>query len=504
MPIFPCYKDLRKPSSNGILLSLLTVLSITATLTIASMAPTSAAGTVGNGTSASCTEAALNTALAGGGNVYFNCGSTPVILTVTSQKVIAANTVIDGGTNGSTLITLSGGNKTRIFSTQSNVAFTIKNLTLANGFTTDQGGAISNGYRGKLTVTNCKFNNNVSTKSGAFDGGGAIYTQSESTVTIQNSGFTGNKAGNGGAINNLLSNLTVVNSTFTNNQSVRSGTGGGGGAIYIDGGNGNSGKISISNSTFTKNTAVLQGGAIFNQLYNTNTSSIQNSTLSGNSVTGTGNQGFGGGIFVVSNGTATVLTVANTTLSGNTASNQGGGIWSGNNATVNITNSTIFGNQAVSVDGKNGTGGGIMRTSGSINITNSTIAGNTAAFQGGGIVGGTATKVTNTIIANNTAKNGGNNWNIKNNCFDALTNGGNNLQFAPSNPNDKDCGAGITTNNPLLGSLANNGGSTQTLALLAGSPAINAGNNAACPATDQRGVARPQGGVCDIGAFEAK
>ncbi|HEY9741316.1 MAG TPA: choice-of-anchor Q domain-containing protein, partial [Coleofasciculaceae cyanobacterium] len=70
----------------------------------------------------------------------------------------------------------------------------------------------------------------------------------------------------------------------------------------------------------------------------------------------------------------------------------------------------------------------------------------------------------------------------------------------------KECGAGITTANPLLGSLANNGGSgsTQTLALLAGSPAINAGNNSVCPKTDQRGVARPQGGVCDIGAFEAK
>jgi hypothetical protein len=196
--------------------------------------------------------------------------------------------------------------------------------------------------------------------------------------------------------------------------------------------------------------------------------------------------------------------VTNTTLSGNAASSQGGGIWSGNDATVTITNSTIFGNQAVSADGTNGLGGGIMRTSGTINITNSTIAGNTAGFQGGGIVGGTATTVTNTIIANNIANNGGNNWNIKNNCFDPLTNGGNNLQFAPTNPNDQDCGAEITTVNPLLGTVTNNGGATQTLALLPGSPAINTGNNAACPATDQRGVNRPQGGSCDIGAFEAQ
>jgi hypothetical protein len=55
---------------------------------------------------------------------------------------------------------------------------------------------------------------------------------------------------------------------------------------------------------------------------------------------------------------------------------------------------------------------------------------------------------------------------------------------------------------PKLGALANNGGTTQTMALLTGSPAINAGNNTGCPTTDQRGIARPQGGVCDIGAFE--
>jgi parallel beta-helix repeat protein len=487
-------------------LPLIALFGISLTWTITSVKPVSAAGVVGNGTPASCTEAALETALAGGGNVGFNCGSSPTTILVTREKVIAANTVIDGSTNGKNLITLSGGGKARIFSTKNNVELTVRNLTVANGFTTNDGGAIYNGFRGKLTINNCKFNNNVSTKAGEFSGGGAIATQSESTIIIRNSTFTGNKAGNGGAINNVLSDLEVTNSTFTGNQSVRSGSGGGGGAIYIDGAKANNGKIIIRASTFTNNTAVFQGGAIFNQLYNTSTTTIQNSTLSGNRVTGTGNQGFGGGIFASSNSPNGVLTVANTTLSGNTASNQGGGLWSGNNATVTIINSTVFGNQAVSADGKGGLGGGIMRANGNINITNSTIAGNSAGFQGGGIVGGTATKVTNVIIANNIAKNGGNNWNIKNNCFDPLSNGGNNLQFAPTNPNDKECGAGITTANPLLGSLANNGGSgsTQTLALLAGSPAINAGNNSVCPKTDQRGVARPQGGVCDIGAYEAK
>lgn len=88
-----------------------------------------------------------------------------------------------------------------------------------------------------------------------------------------------------------------------------------------------------------------------------------------------------------------------------------------------------------------------------------------------------------------------------------MTNGGNNLQFPAKNPNDpsdQDCAAGIVTADPKLSPLANNGGSNQTMALLTGSPAINTGNNATCPTTDQQGVARPQGGVCDIGAFELK
>ena len=481
--------------------------------------PAAAAGVVGNGTPGSCTEATLTKALVGGGNVYFNCGSSPLTITLTSEKVIAANTIVDGNTNGKPLITLSGGGKNRIFkTTDGGIQFTVKNLTITNGFTPDGGGGILSGYRGKLTVVNSKFNNNISTKVGTFDGGGAIFSKSESTVIVDKSTFTGNTAANGGAINSLLSNLTVTNSIFTSNKSVVTDSGGGGGAIYHDGANGDNGKIILRGNTFTNNTAIFQGGAVFSQLYNQETSTIDKNTFSANSVTGTGNQGFGGAIFNVGGiltgltgftggANNTVMTVSNSTFSANIASNQGAGLWNGNGATVNITNSTFFGNRAVSADGKNGLGGGIMRTGGNINITNSTIAGNYAGFQGGGIAGGIETKITNVILANNVANNSGNNWNIKNNCFDQMTNGGNNLQFPAKNPNDpsdRDCVAGILTADPKLSSLANNGGSTQTMALLTGSPAINAGNNATCPTIDQRGVTRPQGGVCDIGAFEVR
>lgn len=519
MPALGYFQLLKKPAFAFIYPLPFVTFGIGIMLATASFEPVLAAGTVGNGTPGSCTETALNTALAGGGNVYFNCGANPVTITLTSEKVIAANTTIDGSTNGKPLITLTGGGRNRIFKTNDGgIQFTVKNLTIANSLTSDSGGAIYSGYRGKLSVVNSKFNNNVSTKVGAFEGGGAIFSKSESTVIVDKSTFTGNTAANGGAINSLLSNLTVTNSTFKDNKSVVTGSGGGGGAIYHDGANGDNGKITIRGNTFTNNTAILQGGAIFSQLYNRITSTIDKNTFSGNSVTGTGNQGFGGAIFNVGGTLAgligftggannTVMTVTNSTFSANIASTQGAGLWNGNGATLNIVNSTFFGNRAVSPDGKNGVGGAIMRTGGKINITNSTIAENYAGFQGGGIAGGIDTKITNVILANNVANNSGNNWNIKNNCFDQMTNGGNNLQFPAKNPNDpsdQDCAAGIVTADPKLSPLTNNGGSNQTMALLTGSPAINTGNNSTCPTTDQRGVARPQGGVCDIGAFELK
>jgi hypothetical protein len=288
-------------------------------------------------------------------------------------------------TNGKSLITLSGGGQNRILYAKDDVNLTVKNLTIADGFTTDKGGGIYSGYRSKLKVNNCKLKNNKSTKIGVDDGGGAIYVLSESTVNIENSEFTGNEARNGGAIYNLLSDLTVVKSTFKNNQlvlAVPGGNGGGGGAILIDGAKGKTGKIIIHDSTFTDNTAVAQGGAIFLQLYGNSTSSFENLTLSENSVTGSGDQGYGGAIFHVGSET-TLLSVANTTMSANRASNQGGGFWNGNNAKVNISNSTFSDNDAVSEDGNSGLGGGIMITSGKINITNTTIINNYAGLYGG-------------------------------------------------------------------------------------------------------------------------
>lgn len=498
--------------------------------------PTFAAGVVGSGTATSCTHAALTAALAGGGNVTFRCGFKPVVITVTSQKDIKANTSIDGGN----LVTLSGGGTHRIFNIADGVTFITKNLAIANGFTADQGAAINNAIRGRVIVDNCKFDNNRSSKSGEF-GGGAIFSGPMGTLTVDKSTFTRNKASLGGAIRILNSNSTITNSTFTGNHAVDP-TIGDGGAIYIDGANGDNGKIILGKSTFTNNSATSYGGALFNHTYNSNQTTIDGSTFTGNRVGGSSN-GQGGAIW--SGGAAapiggiwrtpnnnTTFSVRNTLLSGNTASQQGGGIWLGNhpagisiatttishntatssngggvvlgdNGKLSVTNSTIAGNKVI---GPYSLGGGLMIASGQTLITNSTIAGNYASWQGGGIVNGNNAPVTlaNTIIASNKANNGGNNWNITHNCFLVpMINGGNNLQFPAPIAGDINCTAGIRTTNPKLGSLGRNGGSTPTKALLQGSPAINAANPSRCPLTDQRGTKRPQGRTCDIGAFEA-
>jgi len=233
----------------------------------------------------------------------------------------------------------------------------------------------------------------------------------------------------------------------------------------------------------------------------------------------------GGGLLI----TAGTLTVRDATISGNSAPatpstgvGNGGGIYC-ILCTLNITNSTISGNAA---QGSNwAVGGGILKTgSGIVNILNSTISGNTAAFYGGGIqINGGTTNITNSTVTNNSANFGGggayvkffNNGaviNLQNTIIADQVNGGDCGSDNGSSPfpftaagdsidSDGSCAEATISSNLLLDPLAYNGGPTQTHALLTGSPAIDAGDNAICPSTDQRGVARYDG-LCDIGAFE--
>ncbi len=166
---------------------------------------------VGTGSADTCTEAALDAALALGGLVTFNCGPNPVTITVTSTKTIALNTTIDGGG----LITISGGNSVRVFST--GVNFIVQNLTIANGYSDSTGvgggGILNDG--GTLTVTNSAISDNWG-YSGS--GGGGILSYF-GTLTVTNSTFSGNRAGTGGGgIIIFGGTLTVTNSTFSGNR----------------------------------------------------------------------------------------------------------------------------------------------------------------------------------------------------------------------------------------------------------------------------------------------
>ena len=295
-------------------------------------------------------------------------------------------------------------------------------------------------------------------------------------------------------------NFTLNNLTISNGFSSLSGPTGTGGGLYNNGGS-----VTINNSTFTGNTAAIAGGG----LINTGGGSIiiNNSTLNNNSA----NSGGGGGIDD-QNGR---IVITNSTFTNNAANNDGGGGIFILNGSVSITNSTFSSNTST-----NGFGGAIYNQS-NINIVNSTFANNTAANTGGifndGSNGGNGS-ITNTTIANNNL--GGINDASPNlslagdllanntgaNCLtNAFTDNGYNLS------SDNFCHLSGTGDqqgvDPQLeaSGLQYNGGYTQTIALLQGSPAIDA-EASGCPSTDQRGVTRPDADVsetsCDIGAYE--
>jgi hypothetical protein len=224
--------------------------------------------------------------------------------------------------------------------------------------------------------------------------------------------------------------------------------------------------LTVANSILSGNSATEDGGGIFN----VGTLTVNHSTVSGNSA------GYGGGI-----SSYEVLTVTNSTLSGNSAID-GGGILSTDELTV--TNSTLSGNSAID-------GGGIFN-SGTLTMTHSTLSGNSAEDESGGILSnnGTAT-VTNSLFVKGT---------------DGPNCGGFSMD-ASNLVDDATCGSATqktTAEITLDPILADNGGPTFTHALLAGSHAIDFNAEPCAVATDQRGVARPQGAACDTGAYEAE
>ena len=257
----------------------------------------------------------------------------------------------------------------------------------------------------------------------------------------------------------------------------------------------NNGSLTLDHALVTQNTMATDAGDYWQGgggIYNGNGAALNliDSTVSNNQA-----RWSGGGIYSFFN---TTTNIVRSTINGNVSNDVGGGIRSLGNFT--ITNSTISGNTATGWHG-----GAIFQTDGDITITNSTIANNigpdwapSALFIGqfGGSFVPTLT-LTNTIIT-------GNHWyaceRFASGTASNVVSGGHNLlQDGSCNPTAND----LIVGDAQIGSLADNGGPTLTHALLPSSQAINAADDAVCPATDQRGVTRPQGAHCDIGSYES-
>jgi uncharacterized repeat protein (TIGR01451 family) len=299
--------------------------------------------------------------------------------------------------------------------------------------------------------------------------------------------------GNNGSANTYIFDVPAGISASLHHLTLEKGAGKGSGSYIYGGAIYNSGTLTVTDSTFSSNSVNYWGGGIFNHYVGTLT--VTNCTFAGN------NALYGGGLY--NRGT---LTVTDSTFSGNSAGNGGGGISNNTSGTLTVTDSTFSGNSAAQEGG-----GAIYNLAGSMVVTDSTFSGNSASY-GGGVYkyAGTLT-VTDSTLSGNSATSGGGVYNYAgpftstnslyanntgNNCYGLIGSGSNNLA------DDTSCGVAYYSASILLGPLGNFGGPTQTIPLLPGSAAIEAGASASCSSTDQRGVARV--GTCDIGAFESR
>ncbi len=420
-------------------------LSINASV-LSNNSATDGAGAVFSDTAASATSITNstvtgNTSSDPGGVVYADSGSVTFANdTVTHNSAGSEGGVIYADDAGHTLGVVN-----------------VTGSTLSNNVAYSDGGAIYLDEAGALTVSGSTLDNNSTNNSY----GGAIDDESSGPLTVSASMFSGDSAGDsyGGAIYTDGADLSaggVSGSTFTNDEAEY------GGAIYLEGSSVTAAQ-QITTSTFANNVATDDGGgAIYDY--------VGNLTLTRSTFTGNSSSYYGGALYY---GSGDDLTATNDTFDANQA-NEGGAIYLGSTATtgsVVLLNDTVTRNSAYY-------GGGIANPQDANTIENTIVAGNSGGTgaDGGGDCYGTA------ATDNAAAADAGGNIDSDGTCFRNAVTGDH---------------TGVSAD---LGPLAFNGGPIQTDALLAGSPAIGDAIEAACPATDERNVARPT--ACDSGAFQ--
>ncbi len=433
-------------------------------------------------------EIIYNNASAGGGGISLEHGAELIV----TNSVIASN---HSGRRGGGIFKDGGADR---------LPTTITGTTF-QGNTADWGGGGVFIWRTPLTISDSAFLENY---AGEYGGGLGYQNDSTEIVEIINTTFDGNTSLlDGGGIHFSGELMTIEGSTFQNNTAEN------GSGIY-NGATTLSHYITrpdttmvIQNSALQGNTANADGGGVFNDGVLT----VEESTFSENMAFT-----LGGGLHNTGD-----LLIQDSTFDGNAAGFDGGGVCTYSDTT--ITGSTFVGNTATR-------GGGLASVGGDTLLLNNTFSANTASDSGGGIfnmgptmgdaASGGGLLANHITVAQNSAANGGGLatsgglLEIKNSLVAYSVSGADcysgGVDFSAVGENlDKDgsCAGFTLTDDPLLHSLADNGGPTHTHALKGGSPAIDAApdcttiGGAAVP-VDQRGQPRPGGPHCDLGAYE--
>ncbi|MEG0975272.1 MAG: IPTL-CTERM sorting domain-containing protein [Comamonas sp.] len=395
----------------------------------------------------------------GADTIEFAVGLNGTITLTSGQLNVSDSVTLQGP--GPNLLTVSGNSASRVlylYNGASLLDVTISGLTISQG-AANIGAGIAD-FDENLTLDNVVLSGNEATG----DGGGLWADGFNMTLTVRNSTVTGNTAGQDGGgiyVEDTGGPLRIQNSTISNNQAGKHG----GGIYFYD----PDSDVTIEGSTISGNVAGQRGGGIYLYSADGGNFTVRNSAITGNRAQ------HGGGIFLYHVDKPT--TIENTTISGNVATGDGGGL----NVDASDANSLQLVNVTIAENVAASKGGGILHHQGTSTLVSVLVAGNSAASQADG-----------NDIFNDLAQS-------------AVLNATNSLiQDAPAGTINGSNASNLLNVSPMLGPLQSNGGSTQTHALLDGSPAIDAGASPSSLSTDQRGAgfARTVGTSSDIGAFE--
>jgi large repetitive protein len=482
-------------------------------------------------------------ALPAGSTITVDVPAGTYDLTLGSLEATANTVTVSGA--GRAVTVVSAGGASRVLFVGAGTTLKVRGVTVSDGNAGNSGYGGGIESVGTLTVDHAAITGNRAAAGGGLTNAGGTLTVQDSEISNNTDSGYGGAGINNGGVRNVPGTVTIEHSTLVNDF------GGGDGGAILNGQNGHPATpeaaalapvrgprpppqsarrlvLTVMDSTFTGDQSGNGGGAVAND---GGTLSVAGSTLDSNRA----GQAIGGAISSFGS-----LSVSSSTVDGNYAC-YGGGIevfTGGTGGTSTVTQSTISDNHAC-------VGGGLDET-GSLTVTQSTLARNSAPVGAAlEVEGSSSFSLSNSTVSANTADPGqgvvqtyacssgtvsyvtfaGNSNALGISCHDVRvtgtilsdsTDGPNCVGAAPVETTGYDLDSGtscafglptdLTSTDPRLHPLADNGGPTMTMALRSGSPALDHGGTAAsgCPATDQRGVPRPQGPACDIGAFEKR